>query len=146
MRTSESGRNVSYTTRLKPLTNQEKGKTMKHMPKHPKGFGPLTATPLEGDTIQVERDDGWDKAKVIDYVDHLQSLVGKPEPHGTTQPFVDGIRKHRDEDGMYSGIIAYAFGDGVQDSRIAGGSPTVGYTVSKTMRTPFNSLILEETE
>ena len=28
VRTSESGRNVTYTTRLKPLTNQEKGKTM----------------------------------------------------------------------------------------------------------------------
>ena len=29
VRTSKSGRNVTYTTRLKPLTNQEKGKTMK---------------------------------------------------------------------------------------------------------------------
>jgi len=115
------------------------------MPKHPKGFGPLTATPLEGDTIQVERNDGWDKAKVIDYADHLQSLVGQPEPRGHNQSFVDLIRKHQEEDGMHSGIIAYEFGDGVQDSRIAGGSPTVGYTVSKTMRTPFNSLILEET-
>ena len=28
MRTSKSGRNVSYTTRLKPLTNQEKGNQM----------------------------------------------------------------------------------------------------------------------
>jgi predicted nucleic-acid-binding Zn-ribbon protein len=32
VRTSKSGRNVTYTTRLKPLTNQEKGKTMRSYP------------------------------------------------------------------------------------------------------------------
>ena len=113
--------------------------------KHPKGFGPLTATPLEGNTIQIKMDDNWVKAKVINYIDYLQSLVGQPEPRGHGQSFVDVIREHQEEDGMHSSIIAYELDDGVQDSLIAGGSPTVGYTVSKTMRTPFNSRILEET-
>ena len=130
---------------MRPLlidyNNQTKGKTMKH----PKGFGPLTATPLEGNTIQIKMDDNWVKAKVINYIDYLQSLVGQPEPRGHGQSFVDVIREHQEEDGMHSSIIAYELDDGVQDSLIAGGSPTVGYTVSKTMRTPFNSRILEET-
>ena len=34
VRTSKSGRNVTYTTRLKPLTNQEKGKTMNYEPNY----------------------------------------------------------------------------------------------------------------
>ena len=114
--------------------------------KHPKGFGPLTATPLEGNTIQIKMDDNWVKAKVINYIDYLQSLVGQPEPRGPGQSFVDLIRKHQEEEGMHSSIIAYELDDGVQGCLIAGGSPTVGYTVSKTMRTPFNSRVLEDTK